>query len=93
MHITFNGEEKSLNEGTYLSQLLEQLGIEGKRIAIEINREIIPKSAHAQYEIKDGDNIEIVHAIGGGWALVIIQWTMIAHRAIRYRNINFIFKI
>ena len=66
MHITLNGEEKSLKEGTSLNQLLEQLGIEGKRIAVEINREIIPKSEHAQYEIRDGDKIEVVHAIGGG---------------------------
>ncbi|MDH5473114.1 MAG: sulfur carrier protein ThiS [Gammaproteobacteria bacterium] len=66
MQITLNGEKKSLDDGTHLSQLIEQLGIEGKRIAIELNREIIPKSEHASYEIKDGDTIEIVHAIGGG---------------------------
>ena len=66
MHITLNGEDKSLKEGTSLSQLLGQLGIEGNRIAVEINREIIPKSEHAQYVIRDGDKIEVVHAIGGG---------------------------
>ena len=66
MNITLNGELKLLNDGTYLNQLIEQLNIEGKRIAVEINKEIIPKSEHATYEIKDGDHIEIVHAIGGG---------------------------
>ena len=66
MQITLNGEVTALDDGTHLSQLIEQLGIEGKRIAIELNREIIPKSEHASYEIKNGDTIEIVHAIGGG---------------------------
>ena len=66
MQITLNGEEKSLTDGTFLSQLIEQLDIQGKRIAVEINQEIIPKSDHSSYEIRDGDKIEIVHAIGGG---------------------------
>lgn len=66
MNITLNGEATQLQEGTYLSQLIEQLSIEGRRIAVEINQEIIPKSEHAVYEIKEGDSIEIVHAIGGG---------------------------
>ena len=66
MNITLNGDAKLLNDGACLSQLLEQLNIEGKRIAVEINQQIIPKSEHATYMIQDGDTIEIVHAIGGG---------------------------
>ena len=66
MNIILNGEAKQLDDNTYLNQLIEQLNIEGKRIAVEINQEIMPKSEHATYKIKDGDNIEIVHAIGGG---------------------------
>ena len=66
MHLTLNGQEKHLDEGLYLNQLITQLGIGDKRIAVEINREIIPKSEHASYVIREGDTIEIVQAIGGG---------------------------
>jgi len=66
MNITLNGQAKSLTKDTHLSQLIKELNIEGKRIAVEINQQIIPKSEHATYIIQDGDSIEIVHAIGGG---------------------------
>ena len=66
MNILLNGEAREIAEGTLLSQLIEQLDLHGKRLAVEINKEIIPRSQHAEYAIKDGDNIEIVHAIGGG---------------------------
>lgn len=66
MQITLNGEEHSLPDETFLNQLIEQLDIQGKRIAVEINQEIIPRGEHASYKIKAGDKIEIVHAIGGG---------------------------
>ena len=49
-----------------LSQLIDDLQLSGKRLAIEVNREIIPKSKHDTYILKDGDRVELVHAIGGG---------------------------
>lgn len=66
MNITLNGEARKIAEGTLLSQLIDQLDLHGKRLAVEINREIIPRSQHGDYVIRDGDIIEIVHAIGGG---------------------------
>ncbi len=66
MYISINGKEKNINDNLRLNQLIEQLELNGKRLAVEVNQEIIPKSEHANYRIKDGDNIEIVHAIGGG---------------------------
>lgn len=66
MKITLNGEARSIDDSIKLQALIDQLGYSGKRLAVEINKEIIPKSQHADYIIKDGDNIEIVHAIGGG---------------------------
>ena len=66
MNILLNGETKQIDNQLLLSQLIEQLGISGKRLAVEINKEIIPKSEHAKYVINEGDRIEIVHAIGGG---------------------------
>ncbi len=49
-----------------LSALLEQLGLVGKRIAVEKNGEIVPKSQHSATSIADGDHLEIVVAVGGG---------------------------
>lgn len=66
MNISINGKEKSIPDDLHLNQLIEQLELTGKRLAVEINKEIIPKSKHADYQIKQGDIIEIVHAIGGG---------------------------
>ena len=66
MNILINGKTKTIDNNLHLNQLIEQLELTGKRLAVEINQEIIPKSKHADYQIKEGDNIEIVHAIGGG---------------------------
>jgi len=66
MHISLNGEDKSLDENTSLQQLLGSLNLEGKRLAVEINGDIIPKSQHQSRLIQEGDKIEIVQAIGGG---------------------------
>ena len=66
MKILLNGESHPLSSGTQLAQLVHELGLEGKRLAVEINREIIPRSQYANTELKNGDTIEIVHAIGGG---------------------------
>ena len=66
MIVSLNGEDKNLDEGLSLAELIEMLELTGKRLAVEINQEIVPKSQHAEYKIKSGDKIEIVHAIGGG---------------------------
>lgn len=49
-----------------LQALLESLDMTRGRVAVEINQEIIPRSQHVEHVLKDGDKIEIVHAIGGG---------------------------
>lgn len=66
MTIVLNGASRDLPGNTRLAQLIHELGLEGKRLAVEINREIIPRSLYAQTELKNGDKIEILHAIGGG---------------------------
>lgn len=66
MHIILNGDQKKVTDKTSLSQLIDDLQLSGKRLAIEVNREIIPKSEHDAYILKDGDQVELVHAIGGG---------------------------
>lgn len=66
-NITLNGEKKSFNQpGMTVSALVELLGYTGKRIAIERNGEIVPKSQHSTTSLTDGDTLEIVVAVGGG---------------------------
>lgn len=66
MQIEINGSPTVVEDGISAAQLVEQLGLAGKRIAMEINREIVPRSEYATMILKDGDEVEVVHAIGGG---------------------------
>lgn len=63
--VFLNGEQRSV-ESSNLQALLNELQLGGKRIAIELNFEIIPRSAFAETLVREGDRIEIVQAIGGG---------------------------
>lgn len=66
MQIDLNGEPYSLDQAISLAELVERLGLTGKRLAIELNLDIVPRSQHAETLLSDGDRVEIVHAIGGG---------------------------
>lgn len=66
MNLTINGEEKSFAEPLSLAQLVEQLGMKGDRVAVELNREIVPRARWADTSLKAGDRLEIVHFVGGG---------------------------
>lgn len=66
MEIMLNGESRQVSDGCTAHQLVEDLGLGGRRIALEVNREIIPGSQHSAYRLREGDRVEIVHAIGGG---------------------------
>jgi sulfur carrier protein len=66
MQILLNGQPERLVDDLTLAQLVEQLGLAGKRIAIEVNDELVPRSEHATHRLHDGDRVEIVQAIGGG---------------------------
>ncbi|MEX2353938.1 MAG: sulfur carrier protein ThiS [Gammaproteobacteria bacterium] len=65
MQITINGEPKSFDQSVTVADVLREMEIEG-RVAVEINREILPRSRFEQHQINSGDVVEIVHAIGGG---------------------------
>ncbi len=65
MKLTINGESRVLVAGT-LSGLVEQFGMKPDRVAIELNREIVPRDRWPQTALKDGDQLEIVHFVGGG---------------------------
>ncbi len=66
MQIILNGEAYRVAAGTTLDKLVEQLGLKGRRLAVERNGAIVPRSAHPATVLEEGDRIEIVHAIGGG---------------------------
>ena len=66
MEIFVNGESRQVQESYSIIQLLEEMDLSGKRLALEINEEIVPKSRHTDYLISAGDKVEIVNAIGGG---------------------------
>jgi sulfur carrier protein len=66
IHVTVNGKAHRFEQPLELAALLERLALAGRKIAVERNGEIVPKSAHARTLVADGDQLEIVVAVGGG---------------------------
>ena len=66
MNIILNGTARDVPDKLSASELLLSLDLAGKRLALEVNQEIIPRSSFDSYTINPGDKVEIVHAIGGG---------------------------
>ena len=66
MNIVVNGQLEQLAQPVTVAELLAARGLLGKRLAVERNGEIVPKSRHADTPLADGDHLEIVVAVGGG---------------------------
>ena len=66
MTITLNGEPRELTDGTTMAQLLEQLALEPRRVAVERNRQLLPRRLYGDTVLADGDSLEIVTLVGGG---------------------------
>jgi thiamine biosynthesis protein ThiS len=66
MKIIVNGEDKQVAEDFTAAQLVEAMGLTGKRIAMEVNLEIVPRSVYQEFTFNADDKVEIVHAVGGG---------------------------
>lgn len=66
MQVQVNGELMELHEGATVAALVKKMALMGKRLAVEVNEDIIPRSQHEQFVLSSGDRIEVVHAIGGG---------------------------
>ena len=66
MHIQLNGERYELPDGQSVADLLQRLELTGRRLAVELNQDIVPRSQHASTRLAEGDQVEVVHAIGGG---------------------------
>lgn len=66
MDIVLNGEPRTIAANTTLLQLLQAEGLGERRVAVEVNSEIVPRSQHGEHPLAEGDRVEIVHALGGG---------------------------
>jgi len=73
MHLEINGETREFAAALTVSQLLETLGLDVRKVALERNLEIVPRSRYADVTLAEGDRIEIVHFIGGGAEAAMLE--------------------
>ena len=66
MMLTLNGELFDTSKAETIQDLLDELGIESVRVAVEVNLTVVKKADYAAFKLKDGDNVEIVNFVGGG---------------------------
>ena len=66
LSITVNGEPHRAPVGARVTELIAELGLAGRRVAVAIGREVVPRSEHALRRLRDGDRVEILEAVGGG---------------------------
>jgi sulfur carrier protein len=66
MEVTVNGAARDVPEGLTVRELVEHLGLTEGPVAVEVNREIVPRALHTEHLVARGDVIEIVHFVGGG---------------------------
>lgn len=66
IRFVLNGQPENLDAPVTVAGLLERRGLVGKRVAVECNGAIVPRGRHAETELRDGDVLEIVVAVGGG---------------------------
>jgi sulfur carrier protein len=64
--IHFNGAPREVEAGCTVAALLAAEGLAGRRVAVEVDRTIVPRSAHATRVLAEGERVEVVHALGGG---------------------------
>ena len=66
MQIQLNGKPETVVEGTTVADLMRRLFPAGRRVAVEVNLEIVPRTRHGSHRLCPGDRVEVVQAIGGG---------------------------
>jgi sulfur carrier protein len=66
IQLQLNGELRRIGPRTTIAALLDAEGLAQRRVAVEVNGEIVPRGRHAEHVLVDGDKVEIVHALGGG---------------------------
>ena len=66
MKLNVNGDLQEILPGATVAQLLQQMGVTAPHVAVEVNLEIVPREAHEQHILQDGDQVEVVTLVGGG---------------------------
>lgn len=66
MQLTVNGQPRELAEGTTIADLLAELGLDPRTLAVERNLDLVPRAQHAETQLADGDRVEVVTLVGGG---------------------------
>jgi thiamine biosynthesis protein ThiS len=66
VEIHINDEQRKIDTGTTVAELLEQMQMQPRYVAVERNRELIPRAVHAECVLEEGDRLEIVTLVGGG---------------------------
>jgi thiamine biosynthesis protein ThiS len=66
MHVIINGESRKLPTGLTVAALIEHLELDSRRVAVEINRRILKRAEFGDVTVSDGDELEVVHFVGGG---------------------------
>jgi len=66
VELTINGEKREIKESQNLADLVKELDIQAPNFAMALNQQVVPRSKYDSTEIKDNDQVEIVHAVGGG---------------------------
>ena len=64
--VQVNGEARSIASARTIADMLREIGIDPRKVAVERNREVVPRSGFDEVEVRDGDSFEIVHFVGGG---------------------------
>ena len=66
MKVLLNGETREFPDPLTVAGLLDAIGLGERRVAVEVNQAIVPRSAHGTHALAAGDKVEVVHALGGG---------------------------
>jgi sulfur carrier protein len=66
LSIRVNGEPRTLGAGASVAELIEVLGLTGRKLAVAVNREVVPRARYRARRLAEGDRVEILEAVGGG---------------------------
>lgn len=64
--VQVNGDQRSVTAGCSIAAMLREIGIDPLKVAVEHNREVVPRSTLGDVQVRDGDSFEVVHFVGGG---------------------------
>jgi thiamine biosynthesis protein ThiS len=66
LSVRVNGEARTLRAGASIADLIGELGLGGRKLAVAVNRAVVPRARHALHRLAEGDRVEILEAVGGG---------------------------